>query len=86
MIQETEYQKQNITITIKNRIKCPICNSPILEVLRSWGDVEEYCSRWRIEKIKCHYFKVYHFSNTLANANPSEDLIRINRNKMDKIK
>ena len=51
-------KEQNIFATVRNRKQCPLCNSPILEIMRVWGDIELYCTRWKVDNIKCNYFKV----------------------------
>jgi len=37
-------EEQQIILTIRGRYKCPLCESKILEVLRTNGEIEEYCT------------------------------------------
>lgn len=55
--------EQQIVVTIRGRKRCPLCNNPLLEVLRLWGDIEEYCTSWKETGIKCKYFNLNEVSS-----------------------
>lgn len=56
----SEFKRQHIIATVEGRRLCPKCKSPLLEVIGDNlldYDRTEMCTRWKLEKIKCGYFR-----------------------------
>ncbi len=58
ILRSPEFYRQHVLITVEDLEKCPKCNRPLKTVMRDFGTIESYCTRWKIEKIRCGYFKV----------------------------
>ena len=58
VVRSPEFFRQHVLCTVENLEKCPKCGNPLKTVMRDFGKIESYCIRWKIEKIRCGYYKV----------------------------
>ncbi len=57
-----------IIYTIRGRLKCPKCKSPLIEVMRNFGLYEIHCLRFSIDGERCNFGKIFQLKKEVRNS------------------
>ena len=63
IFQKEDFERACILYTIRGRLKCPKCGSPLVEVMRDFGLYEIHCLRFSIDKERCNFLKTFTLKN-----------------------